>query len=403
MPDARLVVADPGRLAQLLQAVEAVAREALHARLVALEARARAVREPRAHPAIETGVEAPPHLERRVVLEQPLQRLPAHPRRRPGRGVARAHVAGVAEARLEARTELPVDDRHLVAVLGEVVRGGDADHAGAEDEDFHARCLRRSQPLAAARHGLALPMTIVGQPGHHVGEEGDDHDADDQHGEERHRDLGDEGRVCLPVMFWSTNRLNPTGGVICGDLDQQHDEDAEPDEIDAGLLDGREQHADRQHDHRDAVEEAAEDEEERPSAPSAARTGESAERSDPLGECARQARCSPSQRQERRAGEDERDHAVQRAWRRGGSCGRCLHVSERCTTRDGERADARRTPPPRSRSRCRCRSSRARAGSGCTHRDQVARGVELLREASSARSAPGSCPGCGSPRPSRSP
>jgi hypothetical protein len=79
------------------------------------------------------------HRERRVALEQPFGGLPAHSRRRPWRGVARADVAGVAETRLEPGGRLAVEDGHFVAVLGEVVRGGDADHAGAENEDLHYR------------------------------------------------------------------------------------------------------------------------------------------------------------------------------------------------------------------------------------------------------------------------
>ena len=42
-------------------------------------------------------------------------------------------------------------------------------------------------------------------------------------------------------------------------LDDQHDEDAEPQQIDAGLLHGGQDDAHRQHDHRDAIQETAED------------------------------------------------------------------------------------------------------------------------------------------------
>ena len=43
-----------------------------------------------------------------------------------------------------------------------------------------------------------------------------------------------------------------------GHLDDEHEEDAEPDEVEAGLLDHRDDDRRRQHDHRDAVERRAE-------------------------------------------------------------------------------------------------------------------------------------------------
>ena len=57
----------------------------------------------------------------------------------PGRRVAGRDLAGVGEAGLERRLRLAVEHDDLVAGAGELVGGGHADHAGAENEDLHVR------------------------------------------------------------------------------------------------------------------------------------------------------------------------------------------------------------------------------------------------------------------------
>ncbi len=93
-------------------------------------------------------------------------------------------------------------------------------------------------------------------------------------------------------------------------LDDDDDEDAEPERVDAGLLHRRHDHAHRQHDHRDAVEEAAEDDVERGQRQDQRELAQ-AERRDPLREMARQADVAHAEGEERGAGEDQGDHAVE--------------------------------------------------------------------------------------------
>ena len=45
--------------------------------------------------------------------------------------------AGVAEARLLGGALMPLDDGYLVAVLAELVRRRQPDHAGTDDDDLH--------------------------------------------------------------------------------------------------------------------------------------------------------------------------------------------------------------------------------------------------------------------------
>ena len=127
---------------QALQAAQAVVRQVLHARLVDAEALGPALAQPAHHPREHRGVGAEVELERRVLLTHPAQRLGAHARCGPRRCIARADVAAVGEARLQADAFAAVDHRHLVAILREVVRGGDADHAGAEDQDLQPRLFQ---------------------------------------------------------------------------------------------------------------------------------------------------------------------------------------------------------------------------------------------------------------------
>ena len=93
-------------------------------------------------------------------------------------------------------------------------------------------------------------------------------------------------------------------------LDHQHDKDAEPDEIDADAFDRRKDHAHGQHHHRYSVEEAAEDEV-KDHQRDDQREPRQAESADPLREMARKTDVAHRERQKRRAGKDERDHAIE--------------------------------------------------------------------------------------------
>ncbi len=53
-------------------------------------------------------------------------------------------VAGIGEAGLARRLGLAVDHGDLVAVLEQLPGGGDADHAGAQDDDVHRGALSRA-------------------------------------------------------------------------------------------------------------------------------------------------------------------------------------------------------------------------------------------------------------------
>ena len=65
--------------------------------------------------------------------------------------------------------------------------------------------------------------------------------------------------LSLPFqMLWMTNRLMPIGGEIWPDLDEQHQDDAEPDRIDAVLQQHRIEQRHGDHDHAEAFDQAAE-------------------------------------------------------------------------------------------------------------------------------------------------
>src|SRR2546425_3178497 len=100
-------------------------------------------------PRVEPEVGREPHADGR--LRAP-QRLPEHARRArrgPREGVARRDDPGVARRGLEAEPVLFLDDRDLVAGLGEKVRGGHADDAAAQDEGPHGALTPRGGSLRA--------------------------------------------------------------------------------------------------------------------------------------------------------------------------------------------------------------------------------------------------------------
>ena len=83
--------------------------------------------------------ERPPGAEahRGVTREQARQDLQRHARCGPRRHVAWRQDACVGKARPAGHGAAPLDDGDLMALLGELVGGGDADDAGAHDRDAH--------------------------------------------------------------------------------------------------------------------------------------------------------------------------------------------------------------------------------------------------------------------------
>ncbi len=141
--EAALVVSDAGVGAQRAQAVAAVFGQPDHAVLVDLVARRGAVAQHRQAPAPHRRIDLGPDHQRPVAHEGPFERLDRNPRRRPRRGIAGRNLAGIGVAGLQSRARLPVDNRDLMAGLGEVVGQGDADDAAAKNEHFHDRPLVR--------------------------------------------------------------------------------------------------------------------------------------------------------------------------------------------------------------------------------------------------------------------
>ena len=180
------------------------------------------------------------------------------------------------------------------------------------------------------------------------------------------------------VMPCSTNRLKPTGGVICAISTTSTMKMPNQSEVDAGLLDRRQDHAHRQHDHRDAVEEAAEDDVEQRQRDDQ-RERRQPERARSIRRGGAAGRCSPSP-----ASGTRRRRGSARSCSRGASRPSALRgtsssVSEPCTAEMTQRADDA--------------ERRGLGGGGDAgvdraqhgddqqhHRDQVPRRVQLLRE-----------------------
>jgi hypothetical protein len=75
--------------------------------------------------------------QRRVFLPEPLQHLQRRARVGPGFGMADRDLPAVGEAGLRGRRGLAVDDGDVVALLAQEIGRGDAEQAGAENEDVH--------------------------------------------------------------------------------------------------------------------------------------------------------------------------------------------------------------------------------------------------------------------------
>ena len=148
---AAVIVGDPGLLAQLHQAGLAVMRDALHPRLVDGETFAGAVGDEGGQPLPLPKVEAWTQHQRCMLREQPAHDLERHARRGPRAGEPGTDPAGIAEAGFQRRSRSPVDHRHFMAGFGQIVGAGGADHAGAENDDFHGVVRNTSRWTSRAR------------------------------------------------------------------------------------------------------------------------------------------------------------------------------------------------------------------------------------------------------------
>lgn len=89
-------------------------------------------------PAPHGGVEYGLDDQWAVLHQKPLDGLDGHAGSGPGGRVAGRHFTCVDVTGFERRPGLALDHRDLVPCLGEVVGGGGANHADAEDGDFSA-------------------------------------------------------------------------------------------------------------------------------------------------------------------------------------------------------------------------------------------------------------------------
>ena len=101
-----------------------------------------------AAPTATGAIGAQAEQQRRVFAGQPLQHLQRRAGVGPGFGMADRDLAAVGEAGFGGRAGLAVDDGDVVPLLAQVIGRGDAEQAGAEDDDFHEEA-----PGMANAHG----------------------------------------------------------------------------------------------------------------------------------------------------------------------------------------------------------------------------------------------------------
>ena len=89
--------------------------------------------------------------QRRILAPQPLQDLARRARVRPRLGVRGGDLAAVRERSFARRPRLPVDDRDLVPVFGEIPRGGDADTPAPSTRTRIVTAAPRRRPALPAR------------------------------------------------------------------------------------------------------------------------------------------------------------------------------------------------------------------------------------------------------------
>ena len=111
----------------------------------------------------------------------------------------------------------------------------------AADAGASTPATPRRAPRSAGRQVRAsLAAHLCRKPGHETGKV---NKARSQPPSGRRTAASLCDQVISPGHRGSTNRLKPTGGVICAIFDDEDDEDPEPERVDAGLLDRRHDHA----------------------------------------------------------------------------------------------------------------------------------------------------------------
>ena len=134
-----------------MQPLAAEQREALHARAVGAVDLRPAGAPPAPHPP-SAAASAAGDAHRRMLGEEVAQHLARHAGRGPRRDVAGRDDAGIGETGLGGDAAAALEHRDLVAVGGELVGGGDADNAGADDGDAHlsrSRVRRQRASIAS--------------------------------------------------------------------------------------------------------------------------------------------------------------------------------------------------------------------------------------------------------------
>ena len=111
-------------------------------------------------PAPLVWIELRVETKRGVAPQQPGRDLREHAGSGERRHVAVRELGAVGEARLQRDAIVAIDDGDAMPVLGQVVGGGEADHAGAKDDDVHRARLPRNAVDADGSHpfedGVAL-------------------------------------------------------------------------------------------------------------------------------------------------------------------------------------------------------------------------------------------------------
>jgi hypothetical protein len=156
-----LVVLDADVAAQGLQRVAAVGAQAHDLfDVVACAGRCAFTQELQApQPLPHVGPDA--EQQRRIFLAQPLQHLQRRAGVGPGFGVADGDLPAVGKAGFGSRRGLAVDHGDVVTLLAQEVRRGDAEQAGAENDDFHGELRTAAGRDLVTSCGLPLPLSLV--------------------------------------------------------------------------------------------------------------------------------------------------------------------------------------------------------------------------------------------------
>ncbi|MNF74370.1 hypothetical protein D3C84_564000 [compost metagenome] len=134
-------VGNTGFGTQFVEAVAAVLGQADHALLVHGIAAGGAVAQHLRHPQVLVDIGGGLDGQRRVTLQQPLDRLERHARCSPGRGVAWRDLAGVGKAGFHGGGRLAVDHDHFIPFARQIIGTGGTDHTTTKHQNSHVQSL----------------------------------------------------------------------------------------------------------------------------------------------------------------------------------------------------------------------------------------------------------------------